>query len=300
MILRIVLFAMMAMGLGGFGIIAWISTRPPPAVAEVAKPVVEVVAEVAPVPVVEVKPEPPKPVAKVAVLVAGRSVRAGSLLKPEEITSSGYMQDNLPDGSALDTGVNRQHLVGSMVRRALIAGEPLKVADLMRPGDHGFLAAVLTPGMRAVTIGVDAVSGTAGLIWPGDRVDVIMTQTIEDPSLPIGRRVAAETVQRNARVIAIDQQLVQGALPGGADGNPARTVTIEVTAVQVQEVLVATRIGRLSLSVRSSGTSEPGTDDHGATFAADVSSAMKRQTSRARMDGIRVHHGASESKEYKF
>ena len=107
-------------------------------------------------------------------------------------------------------------------------------------------------------------------------------------------------MQRNARVIAIDQQLVQGALPGGAEGNTARTVTIEVTGVQVQEVLVAARIGRLSLSVRASDSSESGNDDHGATFAADVSTAMKRQAPRLRMDGIRVHSGTSESKEYKF
>ena len=49
----------------------------------------------------------------------------------------------------------------------------------MRPGDHGFLAAVLAAGMRAVTVGVDATTGAAGLIWPGDRVDLILTQTIQ-------------------------------------------------------------------------------------------------------------------------
>ncbi len=292
MVLRIVLFAIMAMGLGGFGIIAWVSTRPPPAVADAAKPAPEAVAVVV--------PEPPKPVVRVAVLVAGRAVRAGSLLKPEEITSREFIEENLPAGVSTDSVANRHLLVGSMVRRPLSPGEPLMVADVMRPGDHGFLAAVLTPGQRAVTIGVDAVSGTAGLIWPGDRVDVIMTQTIEDPSLPIGRRVAAETIQRNARVIAIDQQLVQGALPGGAEGNTARTVTIEVTAQQVQEVLVAARIGKLSLCVRASDSSESTADDHGATFAGDVSSAMARQPTRLRTDVIRIHSGSSESKEYKF
>lgn len=292
MVLRIVLFAMMAIGLGGFGIIAWVSTRPPPAVADVVKPAPEVVAEL--------KPEAAKPVLKVALLVAGRAVRAGSLLKPEEITAREFNEDNLPPGVSIDSLANRHALVGAMVRRALGAGEPLMAADVMRPGEHGFLASVLAPGLRAVTIGVDAVTGTAGLIWPGDRVDVIMTQTIDDATLPIGRRVAAETIQRNARVIAIDQQLVQGALPGGAEGSTARTVTIEVTGQQVQEVLVAARIGRLSLSVRASDSSESTTDDHGATFAGDVSSAMARQPTRLRTDVIRIHSGSSESKEYKF
>jgi pilus assembly protein CpaB len=291
MVLRIVLFAMMALGLGGFGIIAWVSTRPPAVALEVPK-----APEVAPVVVAEA----PAPVVKLAVLVAGRAVRAGTLLKPEEITAREFVEAEVPEGASPDTMANRQTLVGAMVRRPVAAGEPLLAVDLMRPGDHGFLAAVLAPGMRAVTIGVDAISGTAGLIWPGDRVDVIMTQTIDDPTLPLGRRVAAETVQRNARVIAIDQQLVQGAMPGSSEGNTARTVTIEVTGDQAQRVQVATRIGRLSLSVRSSEGSESVSDDHAAVFASDVSSALARQPSRLRNDVMRVHSGTGDSKEYKF
>jgi len=293
MVLRIVLFAMMVLGLGGFGIIAWVSTRQPPAMAAV-----DPLKAAEPEPVARV--EALKPVAKLMVLVAGRAVRAGSLLKPEEITAREIAEESLPEGTSQDTVANRHALVGAMVRRATPAGEPLLAANIMRPGDHGFLAAVLSPGMRAVTIGVDAVSGTAGLIWPGDRVDVIMTQTIDDPSLPLGRRVAAETVQRNARVIAIDQQMVQGALPGGAEGNTARTVTIEVTGEQVQRIQVATRIGRLSLSVRSSESSDASTEEYTTVFASDVSSALARQPPRIRNDVMRVHSGTGDSKEYKF
>ena len=291
MVLRIVLFAMMAMGLAGFGIIAWVSTRPPPAIADASSTTTEAPA---------VAEEAPKPPAKVLVLVASRAVRGASLLKPEDITSREYVEANLPEGVSIDTNANRHALAGAMVRRPLYLGEPLLPRDLMRPGDHGFLAAVLGAGKRAVTIGVDAVSGAAGLIWPGDRVDVVMTQTIEDTTVPLGQRVAAQTVQHNARVIAIDQQLVQGGLPGGAEGNGARTVTIEVTPEQVQRVQVAARIGRLSLSVRSSDSSESGTDDQKATYASDVSFALERQPSRLRTDVMRIHSGASDSKEFKF
>ena len=291
MVLRIVLFAMMVLGLGGFGIIAWVSTRQPPAAVAQAKPEPEAVAEA--------KPEPPKPVVKQTVLVAGRPLRAGSLLKPEEITVREVLQDGLPEGASADTAQNRQALVGAMVRRPVGVGEPLLMGDIMRPGDHGFLAAVLSSGMRAITIGVDAVSGTAGLIWPGDRVDVILTQALEDASVPLGRRISAETVQRNARVIAIDQQLVQGTLPGSAEGNSARTVTLEVTGNQALQVQVAARIGKLSLSVRSSNTSESGNDAQSVVYAADISAALARQPTQLRTDVIRVHSGTSESKEYK-
>ena len=121
----------------------------------------------------------------------------------------------------------------------------------MRPGDHGFLAAVLKPGMRAVTVGVDAITGTAGLIWPGDRVDLILTQTLDGPQLAPGQRIAAETVLQNALVIAIDQLLVQGAAPEGPGPQNPRTVTLEVTSRDADRVQVAERIGRLSLAVRS-------------------------------------------------
>ena len=157
MVLRVVLFAMMALGLGGFGLIAWVSTRPPAAAEAVA------VAAAKPAePEPEVKAEAPKPVVKVQVLVAGRAVRAGSLLKPEEITAREVPESAVPTDATLNSVVNRHSLVGAMVRRSLAAGEALVAGDLMRPGDHGFLAAVLGPGMRAVTIGVDAISGPPG------------------------------------------------------------------------------------------------------------------------------------------
>jgi len=287
MVLRIVLFAIMALSLGGFGVVAWIATKPPAeAVAQAAPPTPE--------PVVEA----PKPQPKVHILVAGRTVRAGSLLKPEEITSREFDEGTLPEGTTVDSVASRANLVGAMVRRPIGAGEPLMLDNLMRPGDHGFLAAVLSPGMRAVTIGVDAVSGTAGLIWPGDKVDVIMTHTIDSPRTPLGQKVQARTVLRNARVIAIDQQMVQGAVPGGAEAITARTVTIEVTGEQAQHVQIATRLGRLSLSVRSS---EAGVEEElQATTASDIIPDIDKTAPRQNDQMLRLHSGVGESKEYKF
>jgi len=287
MVLRIVLFAMMALGLGGFGVVAWIATKPP----------VEAVAAQVPAPVIE----EPKPQPKVHVLVAARSLRAGALLKPEEITSQEIDQANPPEGSTTDSAANRSGIVGGMVRRAIAAGEILLASEMMRPGDHGFLAAVLAPGMRAVTIGVDAVSGTAGLIWPGDRVDVIMTYTIDDPKMSIGQRVAARTVLYNVRVIAIDQQLVQGAIPGGAEGHTARTVTMEVTSEQAQRVQIATRLGRLSLSVRASDAGDVvASNDLRATYAEDLEPNLGGQDKKTHDNTLRLHSGNGDSKEFKF
>jgi pilus assembly protein CpaB len=281
MVLRIAFFFMMALGLIGFGTVAWISTRPPAAHhVAAAKPTT------------------------MTVLTAARAVHAGVLLKPEDIgTKVVPVNDPSVAGSLLDAPDARSKLVGSMVRRSLSAGDVLRDADLIRPGDHGFLAAVLEPGMRAVTIAVDNTTGSAGLIWPGDRVDLILTQSIHEASLPLGRQVAAETVLSNARVIAIDQQIIQGAAPANSD-NAQRTVTLEVTEQEAQRISVAIRLGRLSLSVRSAETSRVagGTPSNPQmTWASDVSPALRSAAPPATTDSIvRVFQGAGDVKEFKY
>jgi pilus assembly protein CpaB len=283
MVLRIVFFALMALGLVGFGTVAWISTRqPPPPASAAASP----------------------PPTKVAVLAAAHPLRAGSLMKPEDFATKEISQtDRLPDMS-VDNMEARRAMSGAMVRRNLPAGEPIRAADVIRPSEHGFLAAALEPGMRAVTVGVDATAGATGLISPGDRVDLILTQTIQEPSLPLGRRVVAETVLADVRVIAIDQQLVQGAETSNNDGQ-ARTVTLEVTEEQAERVSVATRLGKLSLAIRSAGsapgTSKPG-DGRNTTWAVDVSPALRTeaQAPPPPPNTIHVYQGSADAKEFKF
>src|ERR1700752_2721543 len=126
MLLRVAFFILMAVGLLGFGTVAWISTRPPaPAAAATAQ----------------------APVTR-TVLVAARSVTAGSLLKPEDLAAKQFpvSASGLTDTNG-DTPDIRRSLVGAMVRRSLAQGDLVHNSDVMRPGDHGFLAAVLAPGM---------------------------------------------------------------------------------------------------------------------------------------------------------
>jgi pilus assembly protein CpaB len=157
----------------------------------------------------------------------------------------------------------------------------------------------LQPGMRAVTVAVDATTGAAGLIWPGDRVDLILTQTIQATAMPLGHRVAAETVLSDVRVIAIDQQLVQGADANQTD-NQARTVTLEVTQDQAVSVSVATRLGRLSLSVRSADAGTNVAASRDTTWAVDVSPALGAEPPAHQQDTLRVYSGSGEAKEFKF
>jgi pilus assembly protein CpaB len=278
MILRLAFFALMALGLVGFGTVAWISTRPPP-------PDAATIAAAA----------------KVSVLTAAHPVRAGSLLKPEDLAAKLITAGEAGDDSSLDTQDTRHALAGAMVRRSLDVGDVVRMKDVMRPGDHGFLAAVLAPGMRAVSVGVDAITGSAGLIWPGDRVDLILTQAIGDSSIPLGRRIASETILSDVRVIAIDQQLVQGVAPDGAEGK-ARTVTMEVTPAQAERVAVGTRIGRLSLAVQSAGDALAAMAPAATrtTWASDVSPALGTDVAQGSRSTLRVFPGAADGKEFHF
>jgi pilus assembly protein CpaB len=280
MLLRVAFFVLMALGLIGFGTVAWITTRP-----------IEVAAANA----------PPPAVIKM-VLVSAHPLRAGSLLKPEDLAAKQVPNLDPGAGLTLDSVEGRRMLVGAMVRRPLVEGEPLRDADTMKPGDHGFLSAVLDPGTRAVTIPVDATSGLAGLVWPGDRVDLILTQSNGDATVPLGRRVGAETVLSNVRVIAIDQQLMQGASSSAVDGQ-AHTVTLEVDADQAQRVVVAMKLGQLSLSVRSASTdtSAARTGTSGvATWARDVLPSLLTETKAPSEATLRVYGGAKEVKEFNF
>jgi pilus assembly protein CpaB len=199
-------------------------------------------------------------------LVAAHPVSPGTLARTDDFSPRTVAADKLPEGAILATDEARVGLRGALVRTYLDAGAPLLTTDLMRPRDRGFLAAVLSPGTRAVSIGVDPVTGVAGLIWPGDHVDIILTQELTQP----GQRpqISSQAVLSNVRVIAVDQDMSQGApTTGNATGRLASTVTLQATTDQAEKLAVAGRLGRLSLAIRAAS------DDAKVDSASSVSSA---------------------------
>jgi pilus assembly protein CpaB len=148
---------------------------------------------------------------------------------------------------------------GAVARRSIAAGELITSADIMRSNEGGFMSAVLTPGMRAVSISVNLTSGNAGFVFPGDKVDLLLTHKIPS-TIPNDTELASETFIQNVRVLAIDQML----------DNPenkavvAKTITLEVTPKQAEMINVATNLGSISISLRSLAT-----DSKGAPVASD-------------------------------
>ena len=140
-------------------------------------------------------------------------------------------------------------MYGAALRSSVVAGEPISRAVLVKPGDRDFLQVVLSPQARAIAIPVATGGASTGILYPGDRVDVILTQTFKnDP--PLTRRSVGETVVQNLRVLAIDPVESR---PNGAANGFGRTVTLEVTPDQAERVNVAAELGKLSLTLR--GTS---------------------------------------------
>jgi pilus assembly protein CpaB len=292
MIIRMTIAGVLVLAAAGLGI-AFMTSRPGP-VTVVEAPRSEPVV-VAPPPV------------RVAMLVAARPLSAGTLVKDEDFVVREVAPDALPDGALVQSEEVRTELRGALLRRYLDGGDMVARGDVLRPRDRGFLAAVLRPGSRAIAVGVDAVTGAAGLIWPGDQVDLILTQEMDAASAPISKRVVGETVLTNVRVIAVDQHFTQGASAGlmATGGNNqrtvARTVTLEVQPEQAERVAVAERLGRLSLTVRSMEQAVDQAQSDAAptsVFGADVSPALSR-SGPALGSRIRVIQGG-DSQEITF
>jgi pilus assembly protein CpaB len=134
---------------------------------------------------------------------------------------------------------------------------------------------VLPPAARAISVGVDAITGNGGLISPGDRVDVILTQALAETDTTPARRLVAETVLSDVRVVAVDQSITEGGVATGdnAIGRLARTVTLEVTPQQAAIAVVALQLGKITLAIRAADA--PDAPFHqAAVYGGDVSAAL--------------------------
>ena len=194
---------------------------------------------------------PPKPLP--VVLTASKDLKLGSLITANDISWSPLKNGVLLSAHLLKGKTNPNQVIGAVVRRAVFKGAPLTWSSIVRPGQYGFLAAALRPDHRAVTINVNRATSQAGLIYPGDRVDVILTVQVKE-----GRKTETftGTILEHIRVVAVDRQVESSA---GNTGQPARkasrnaggTVTLEVLPAEAERLILATSKGSISLAIRS-------------------------------------------------
>ena len=186
------------------------------------------------------------------VLVARKALPVGTIIDAESLTYQPWPKELLQSAYYVEGGADGdpQALLGTVVRYNVTAGQPVTRGSLVGPQDRGFLAAALGPGMRAVTVPVNASTGVAGFVFPGDHVDLVLTQQVEGggdgPSLK-----ASETIVRNIRVLATDQRVTDKDKDGKTEVKTFSNVTMEVTPRIAEKITVAQSIGTLSLSLRS-------------------------------------------------
>ena len=189
-----------------------------------------------------------------SVLVARTDIKRGQILRPDEMVWQTWPEGGLDKTYVVMGGPRApEAFAGWVAKNPIAGGEPISESKIIAPGNRGYLAAVLRPGMRAISVPITITSGISGFIFPGDQVDLMLTYPV--PAMAAAgdkdkkasyEHKAAETVLRDIRVIAIDQRLESK--PGEAV--IAHTATFEVTAKQSEIILLATEIGKVSLILR--------------------------------------------------
>lgn len=184
------------------------------------------------------------------VLVAARDLASGTLLKDSDLKWQVWSEDPKEHMVVKDRGGNKDDFIGALSRSGLKAGEPIINNRVFKTNEQGFLSAALAPGMRAISLKITPVSGVAGLIFPGDHVDVIVAHNVPVPSADgqnRDRRVS-ETVITNARVLGLDQKTDEKS----TEPKLADVATLEVTPKDAEKVaLIADWNSTISLVLRS-------------------------------------------------
>lgn len=216
-------------------------------------------------PQVDAKPAP-APIAMSEVLVASANLTPGQKLLVEQVRWEKWPSASVDDSfiTHSQAGSEQDAVKGVVVRSPIVANQPITKNAIIHADAAGFMAAMLTPGMRAVSIIVSAESGAGGFVLPNDRIDVIQTRKINDAAI-------SRIVLSNVRVLAVDQTFSQ---EKDTKTVIAKTATVEVTPEQAELLSSAQGAGQLSLALRPLGDNE---------VADDANS--RRRRSRASADG---------------
>ncbi len=194
--------------------------------------------------VVEAAPE----IEMVDVLVASQDIRAGDTVNSGAMRWQPWPADSVPRAfvTRRQSPDARDELGGSTARRDFTQDEPIVQASLVRAGQAGLMAALLSPGMRAMAVAISDETAVGGFILPGDRVDVVLTR--ESGESRGQRTFESATILTNLRVLAVDQIFSED-IDGGS--KVSDTTTLELTPGQVEVLALAAQMGDISLTLRS-------------------------------------------------
>ena len=198
--------------------------------------------------VAEVEQEPAIPLTQI--LVATSDMPVGHRISPDDMSWQDWPEDLVNENFFLATDNEDliNELSGAIVRTQFFSGEPILGRKIVQPGENGILAAVINEGMRGVAVEISVETAAGGFILPNDRVDVILTYEVEvTEGDVIVERPATQTVLQNVRILAIDQTISEDEDESVVLGT---TATLELTPRHAEILMLATRMGDISLTLR--------------------------------------------------
>ena len=216
----------------------------------------------------------------VKVLVAKQALGYGTTLQRGNLQWVEWPAAAVPPGAF--TSVD--DLLGTegerrIVLRSIEPGEPILRGKITKFGESPRMSMNLNPGMRAVSIKIDAVSGVAGFVAAGDRVDILLTRTQQG-------QLVSSVILQDITIIAVDQSANSETIRARLGS----TVTVEVNTVQAQKLALARQLGKLSLTLR--GIGETGETDEEQLKPVTVDSLSDFETTEeAAKPKIRVRRG---------
>jgi pilus assembly protein CpaB len=230
------------------------------------------------------------------ILIAREAIPVGKFVALDDLAWQAWPADAPTDAFITQEGEPEalEKMVGAVARVEVIKGEPVTKVKLVHPGTVGFMSVMLTPGMRAVSIEIEAETAAGGFIQPNDRVDVIVTREIEAKTQgALGIR--SDMILTNVRVLAIDAiygnpPSVESEEPGTGQGEViiGSRATLELTERDATLVNTARRAGDLSLTLRSVA-------DLSAPQGATAQGRVYRDGVSQDAEGVRVYRYGSET-----
>ncbi|HEX8231777.1 MAG TPA: Flp pilus assembly protein CpaB [Caulobacteraceae bacterium] len=195
------------------------------------------------------------PVATVPVVVAAQAIPYGGKLEAKHLAVAQYPKGAAPDGSF--TAISQilgQQGGAPIALMSMQPKEPVLRVKLSGSGARPTLATMITPGMRAFTIGVSEVAGGGGHILPGDRVDVVLTREVRTTGADgaEAHKFITDVVLQNVRVLGMDLNVD----PNSTKASVAKTATMEVDVKSAEKLALAAQAGNLSLALRSLGAAD--------------------------------------------
>ena len=183
----------------------------------------------------------------VRVIAASQDIEFGQAIESHMLTSIEWPVNSVPTGAITDLKVVLPNEAGQprRAKRAISQGELVMAGKMSGWGEKVTIVQTLEKNNRAMSIRVNAQTGVAGFVTPGDEVDILLTRGG-------GQELRTLTILQRVRIIGVDQRSDET----NEQAAVARTVTVEVTPEQSQKLTLAQRAGTLSLSLRSLETDE--------------------------------------------